>query len=270
MATIGTDCHITLQHPSVNGGSAAGFLLWRPDAHGGDVEVTRTGFVLPTGALDSAVKIVVPIVTADTLINPNGARRGAVRAAEYLLYTQYLAAGSGISLAIPGHTFSGLYALGGSKEKHYTSRDELTMVLTNGRLAKEWAPESSEVVRSAGDIDFTANVVYADLTGLGLTVFLSGTCYSAWLNGNVRITGPTYADLRIIDNGVEVSTVRVSNAVAGETVFPVLLSVRVTDAALGLHTLQVQGKFASLAGTSALLEGGSPGHAVARLSAVNW
>src|SRR5512143_689957 len=98
MATIGTDCHITLQHASVNSGVAAGFLLWRPDQVGADVEVVRTGFILPTGARDCAEKYIVPIVTADTLRNPDGSKRGAVRTAEYALYLAYLAAGSAITL----------------------------------------------------------------------------------------------------------------------------------------------------------------------------
>ncbi len=270
MPTIGTDCHITLLHASVNGGAAAGFLLWRPDALGADVEVTRTGFMLPTGHYDTAVKYVVPIVTGDKLSNPDGSARGAVRAAEYALYLAYLAAGSDITLAIPGHTFSGLYALGSSKEKHYTTRDELMLVLTNGRIARDVSLSTFEAVRSAGDIDISNFATYTDVTGLLLAVVLPSPVYTAWLSCNVRITGATWADLRITFDGVEVATVQVNNVVGTELVFPTLLSVRVTDATPGMHTLKAQAKFRNIPGSSAYVEGGSAGHAVARFSAINW
>lgn len=269
MPTIGTDCHITLQHDSVNGGDPAGFILWRPDALGGEVEVTRTGFILPTGDMDTAVKYVLPIVTADNLLNPNGAKRGAVRSAEYALYLAYVAAGSGITLAIPGHTFAGLYAVGASKEKHYASRDELTLVLTNGRVARDLPPGSHQAVRDDGDITLTS--AWADVADLVLWVVLPGTGYSMWLNGTVRFPdGPQEAWAQLLCDGVAVASTRVENLLPGAVDRALMLSARVTNAAPGPHTFKAQMKYTTVLSTAPVLEGGDPGSDVARFSAINW
>ena len=74
MATPGVDCHLTLQHASVNSGTAVGFIL-KADRRGPTYEITRQRQGLPNwadqGAWHSLVQCV--LLGLPRLLTPTGA-----------------------------------------------------------------------------------------------------------------------------------------------------------------------------------------------------
>jgi len=108
MPTVGTDCHITLQHPDVNGGVAYGFFL--DDQRERVVSVQR--------ATDSnrniTSKCFFNVLLADSVRQPNGAISSLTKSAMYNMLILFLQETSGITLDCAAGVFGGLGALGHS------------------------------------------------------------------------------------------------------------------------------------------------------------
>lgn len=117
MPTIGEDCHITLAHPLVNGGSAYGFLV-SEEAGGsrpGGVQITRQ--VLSDG--NTLVWVLFDIVMADHALNPDGSPHAKTRAQDYAMLLQYLAQRSDINLQTPVGTIVNLFAVGYTADERH-------------------------------------------------------------------------------------------------------------------------------------------------------
>ena len=107
---IGTDCDITLTHPSVNGGAPYGFILaLDPSVRGGSISVQRS--------IDSltrviSIRLLLTVLLADDLKNPDGSVHGTTRAAMYTNLIAYLATTDGLSVDTVMGTWVGLAPLG--------------------------------------------------------------------------------------------------------------------------------------------------------------
>jgi hypothetical protein len=77
MATIGTDCDITLQHAEVNGGEPVGFLLALPEnqklkPYGPAINLQYETLQSSLGDPETVFHVYVNILLADHLQNPDG------------------------------------------------------------------------------------------------------------------------------------------------------------------------------------------------------
>jgi len=135
MPTIGTDCHITLTHPAVNGGLPYGFILSeqtrsRPEG----IQVTREVFSEEVAFYDTGMRVWIhfDIMLADFLVNPNGSKHTQTRADSYAMLLQYLDQKDSINLESPIGTFVGLGALGyTAREKHFPTHSIVYCQLNN-------------------------------------------------------------------------------------------------------------------------------------------
>jgi hypothetical protein len=107
---IGTDCDITLTHPSVNGGAPYGFILAAdPSVRGGAISIQRSVDTL-TGVI--SIRLVMTVLMADDLKNPNGSVHGVTRAVMYDKMIAYLATTDGLAIDTVMGTWLGLAPLG--------------------------------------------------------------------------------------------------------------------------------------------------------------
>lgn len=109
MPVIGSDCHITLQHPAVNAGQPYGFFLDRNSRSRPEgIAITRQ---VITG-LGLCVWVYFDILLADGLLNPDGSLHAASRETMYAMLMQYLEKTDGIILTTPIGALLDLGAVG--------------------------------------------------------------------------------------------------------------------------------------------------------------
>ena len=113
--TIGTDCHITLTHPDVNGGEPYGFILSsmspsRPEG----IQVTRQVFSEVVSFYDTGMRVWIhfDILLADHMLNPDGSEHTQSRADMYSMLLNFLDQKDSISLTSAIGTFVNLGAPG--------------------------------------------------------------------------------------------------------------------------------------------------------------
>ncbi len=134
MPTLGTDCHITLTHPLVNGGAPYGFLLdphsrRRPAGVMISREVVSDDLLIPGGVRINAS---FDVLLADLLINPDGSTHTASRLQDYARLLEYLDQQEEIALETEAGTLVNLGALGyAAVEKHGEGCSLVRVSLTN-------------------------------------------------------------------------------------------------------------------------------------------
>jgi hypothetical protein len=129
--SLGSNCHITLQHASINGGVTYGFILQRD---------TRTPAAGPAVSIQKEVdsdggindRVFFSVLLADSLINPDGSPHTDTRAAMYAMLLLFLAQSADLTLVCPAGVLSGLGALGHvSTEMHYGDHSIVVCQLTD-------------------------------------------------------------------------------------------------------------------------------------------
>ncbi len=117
--TIGKDCNLVLNHPSVNGGADVGFLL-QPDPRSPNAgPVVQLQREIDTDG-NSVSKVYFTVVMADGLVNPDGTVHAESRATMYAFLIQFLQQADRITLGFASGWIPGLDALGHvSTEMHY-------------------------------------------------------------------------------------------------------------------------------------------------------
>jgi hypothetical protein len=138
MATIGTDCDITLTHANVNGGLPVGFVLKRArETVSGLVTVRRQAYTLPEGGYTDRVTWWMTILCSDELLNPDGSRHGRAREDIYADILAFLAERTGITLEIANGTYVDLHAtLTVTTEYTGYMGDEVVLRLNNGNFTE--------------------------------------------------------------------------------------------------------------------------------------
>jgi len=115
--TIGKDCHMTLTHPSVNGGDPYGFILQVTDPHFGPgvtIQQVLTGIV-------TTIKLFFHVLLADDLINPDGSVHSDDRATMYAMLKDFLTKLDSVTLTCPIGAYSNIGATGHvATEYHFT------------------------------------------------------------------------------------------------------------------------------------------------------
>jgi hypothetical protein len=127
--SIGSNCQITLQHNSVNGGNPYGFLLTGEDKnYGAPVSVQHEQ------ADDGSAKIRVffCVLLADNLTNPDGTLHEDTRAQMYTMLLNFLNQPSGLTIMTSSVVFAGVGASGFSAtETHYEALTLVTCQMNN-------------------------------------------------------------------------------------------------------------------------------------------
>jgi hypothetical protein len=110
MATIGVDCHITLAHSEIDGGTPYGFLLSDLDIDlvGGGVQLIRQNV---SGGFNWAW-YKFKIMVGDGLRNPNGTPHTPTKSQDYLKLLEFLTKTQDIILTDDTGSTSNLSALG--------------------------------------------------------------------------------------------------------------------------------------------------------------
>ena len=107
---IGTDCDITLTHPSVNSGNPYGFILAiDPSVRGGSISIQRS---IDSLTAVISIRLLLTVLLADDLKNPDGSVHGVTRAAMYTNLIAYLATTDGLAIDTVMGTWVGLAPLG--------------------------------------------------------------------------------------------------------------------------------------------------------------
>lgn len=129
--TLGLNCHITLQHASVNNGAAYGFVLQRdPRSPNDGPAVSIQKEVDSAGGIND--RVFFSILLGDDLVNPNGSRHTDTRAAMYAMLLNFLAQSELLTLVCPAGVLSGLGGLGHvSTEMHYGDHSIVVCQLTD-------------------------------------------------------------------------------------------------------------------------------------------
>jgi hypothetical protein len=142
MPTIGQDCHITLNHPDVNGGQAYGFLV---NENGG----TRPGGVEITHEVDTygttRLWLYFDILLADFAVNPDGSIHQATRSQDYTMLLQYLSQLDSIMLATPIGTFLNLGAVGWTADERHMPGYSLMKCQINN-IGVYWPPIAEDIL----------------------------------------------------------------------------------------------------------------------------
>jgi len=129
--TLGSNCHLTLQHASVNGGAAYGFVLQRDaraPAAGPAVSIQKE--IDSAGAVKT--RVFFSVILGDSLINPDGSSHADARAAMYAMLLNFLSQPSDMILTFPAGVLPGLCALGHvSTEMHYGDHSIVVCQLTD-------------------------------------------------------------------------------------------------------------------------------------------
>ena len=130
MPTIGTDCHLTLQHDDLNSGAAYGFLLDPGSRFPEGLAVKRE--VYSEDDEPMKVWIYFDVLLADDMINPDGSQHSASRSTMYSMLVDFLGKQSGITLAFGLGAITSLGALEyAATEKHYGNHSVIRVQLTN-------------------------------------------------------------------------------------------------------------------------------------------
>ena len=120
MATPGSDCHMTLQHASVNGGVAVGFIV-KADRRGPVVEVERLRQGLPVWADQGAGRRTLrgTILALPRLIAPNGGEYGLTPSQVRTYLDAFWAVTTPLILADALGSLSMMWAAAGLTERRY-------------------------------------------------------------------------------------------------------------------------------------------------------
>jgi hypothetical protein len=107
---IGTDCDITLTHPSVNSGAPYGFVIANdPSVRGGSISVQRA---VDEDTLTVSIRLFLTVLLADDLKNPDGSKHTQTRQQMYAKLLAYLDTSDGLAIDTVMGTFAGLAPLG--------------------------------------------------------------------------------------------------------------------------------------------------------------
>jgi hypothetical protein len=107
---IGTDCDITLTHPSVNSGAPFGFIIANdPSVRGGSISVQRA---VDENTLTVSIRVFLTVLLADDLKNPDGSKHTETRSQMYAKVLEYLDTTDGLSITTVIGAFVGLAPLG--------------------------------------------------------------------------------------------------------------------------------------------------------------
>lgn len=119
---IGTDCDITLCHPSVNSGAPYGFILTPDPTHGRSGISIQREIDPDAGTID--VYLFFSVMLADDLINPDGKEHTDNRETMYLKLLEYLdqsaevaidtVLGTWLGIGSTGHSATELHLIKGS------------------------------------------------------------------------------------------------------------------------------------------------------------
>lgn len=132
MATINTDCHITLSHNDINSSNPYGFLLQRADDEN-DPAVIIQRTITSDGEVE--VKVFFNVLLADDLIEPDGGPHTPTRSTDYDMLMDYLAELEGVTLQCAIGAVANVGASGHSAtETHYPGYSVVACALTNAGL----------------------------------------------------------------------------------------------------------------------------------------
>ena len=123
MATVGLDCHITLQHADINAGVAYGFILdGDPGGNGPAPSIQREAYDNGDGTFTEKTRHFATILLANDLRNPDGSQHAQTKSATYAMLLLFLQKRSDIQLTTPVGVFGSLYCQGHiATETHYAS-----------------------------------------------------------------------------------------------------------------------------------------------------
>jgi hypothetical protein len=129
--SLGSNCHITLQHALVNGGVSYGFILRRdPTSPSDGPAVSIQKEVDSDGGIND--RVFFSILLSDNLINPDGSPHMDTRASMYAMLLNFLAQSELLTLVCPAGVLSGLGGLGHvSTEMHYGDHSIVVCQLTD-------------------------------------------------------------------------------------------------------------------------------------------
>lgn len=140
--SLGHDCHITLTHPSVNGGQPYGFLV---NEEGG----TRPGGVQITHQVDgwgsTLLWIYFDVILSDQSINPDGSAHTPTRAADYAMLLQYLSKQSDLILDTPVGAFVNCGAFGFTADERHTPLSSIVKCQINN-VGYYWPPVDPDLL----------------------------------------------------------------------------------------------------------------------------
>ncbi|HWQ45261.1 MAG TPA: hypothetical protein VN376_00260 [Longilinea sp.] len=140
--TIGQNCHITLSHPEVDGGTPYGFLC---DL---DSKIMPGGVRVVHEVISDGTQVVyvhANILIAENMHNPNGSLHTAGRPAMYAKLLQYFTKTSGVVLSSPIGGFTNLGFLGYSLDERHNPSFSLIKVQLNN-VGYYWPPVDPEVL----------------------------------------------------------------------------------------------------------------------------
>lgn len=129
MPTVGTDCHIILTHPDVNGGDPYGFILQDDDKDFGpgvslQREIDSLGNV--------SVRLFFNIIFTDSLTAPNGLPYPNTFADAYAKLTEYLSKMENLIVETPIGIYANVGATGHSAtELHHAAVSIVSCQLNN-------------------------------------------------------------------------------------------------------------------------------------------
>lgn len=136
MSALGSDCHITLTHPLVNGGKPYGFILdCTRSTHPGGISITRE--VSSDGS--ALIWVYFDILLADDLLNPDGSRHAESRGEMYAAWLEYMAQREGLELECALGTLLNLGALGFTAEERHLPTESLLLCQVNN-AGVYWPP----------------------------------------------------------------------------------------------------------------------------------
>ena len=120
MPTPGIDCHITLQHPEVNGGAAAGLIV-RGDKRGPVVEVEhgRRGLPLWADQGPGVAQVRCVVLGLPRLLAPNGGEYGLTPAQVRATLAALWAATTPLTLTDAHGSLTVAWAANGLVERRY-------------------------------------------------------------------------------------------------------------------------------------------------------
>lgn len=133
--TINSNCHITFTHPDISAGAPFGFLLdpqsrLRPSGFEITREITSDPVIMVnTGG--TIVTVILDILLADSLINPDGSIHTDSRTAMYNSLVAYLAKKADIQIDTSLGAIANLGALGKVVDEKHFGRHSICRVQLN-------------------------------------------------------------------------------------------------------------------------------------------
>ena len=129
MPTIGTDCDITLTHPSVNSGVPYGFILTPDPTH------SRSGVSIQREVdINGNISIFLffSIMLADDLLDPDGGEHSDGRETMYEMLLDFLEQSTQIAVSTVLGTWCGIGTIGhAATELHLIKGSVISVKLTN-------------------------------------------------------------------------------------------------------------------------------------------